>query len=43
VVFPLASVTVRPTLKVPLTLYVVVKLEPVPVDGVPPVAVQLKL
>jgi hypothetical protein len=40
---PLASVTVALTLYVPLTLYVVVKLVPVPVEGDPPTADQLNV
>jgi hypothetical protein len=36
-----ASVIVRDTVFVPLTEYVVEKLAPVPLDGIPPVAVQL--
>ncbi len=42
-VFAFASVAVTLTVYVPCALYVVVKVEPVPVDGLPPVAVQLKL
>src|SRR6266705_6443555 len=39
----LASVIVTDTVFVPLTLYVVEKLAPVPLAGVPPVAVQAKV
>lgn len=42
-VFALESVPVTLTVYVPLTAYVVVKLDPVPLDGEPPVAVQLKV
>jgi hypothetical protein len=38
-VFALESVAVTVTVDVPLLLYVVVKLEPVPLAGLPPVAV----
>jgi len=38
-VFAFRSVTVTETVYVPLTLYVVLKLAPVPEEGVPPVAV----
>jgi hypothetical protein len=37
------SVTVTLTVLDPFVLYVVVKLEPVPEAGLPPVAVQLKV
>ncbi len=40
---PLPSVAVALTTKVPLTAYVVVKLAPVPVAGVPPGADQEKV
>jgi len=42
-VFAFPSVTVTPTVKVPSVLYVVMKLDPVPDEGVPPVAVQAKV
>ena len=42
-VLPLASVIVTETVSVPFTLYVVEKLAPVPVVGLPPVAVQAKV
>jgi len=42
-VFPFASVIVTPTVWGPDTANIVVKLEPVPDDGVPPVAVQAKV
>jgi hypothetical protein len=38
-VLPFASVTVADTMNVPFALYIVVRLEPVPVTGDPPVAV----
>jgi hypothetical protein len=40
VVLALASVTVREIVLLPFTEYVVEKLEPVPLGGEPPVAVQ---
>ena len=42
-VFVLESVIVTDTDFVPFVLYVVVKLDPVPVAGLPPVVVQLKV
>jgi hypothetical protein len=39
----LPSVALTDTVNVPAVLYVVLKLEPVPVDGEPPVAVQAKV
>jgi hypothetical protein len=42
-VFVLESVMVTDTDFVPFVLYVVVKLDPVPVAGLPPVAVQLNV
>jgi len=42
-VFAFPSVIVMPTVKVPSVLYVVVKLDPVPDEGIPPVAVQAKV
>jgi hypothetical protein len=41
-VLALASVTVREIVLLPFTEYVVEKLEPVPLGGLPPVAVQAK-
>jgi len=42
-VAPVASVAVTDIESVPFVLYIVVKLAPVPDDGVPPVAVQAKV